>query len=53
MPWGVNGAATRAFSDWEAIDRDQRVFLTSGLKFARDAHNAAWEAAGREPMDES
>lgn len=53
MSWGVNGAVTRAFSDWEAIDRDQRVFLTSGLKFARDAHNEAWEAAGREPMDGS
>jgi hypothetical protein len=42
---------TRAFSDWLGVERDQRAFLTLGLRFARAAYDRAWQEASEEPGD--
>ena len=42
---------TRAFNEWRWVDRDQRAFLTLGLKFARAAYQQLWDEIGQEPSD--
>jgi hypothetical protein len=42
---------TRAFNEWRWVDRDQRAFLTLGLKFAREAYQQLWDQVGQEPSD--
>jgi len=42
---------SRAFSDWQIIDHDQRAFLAFGLRTARETHDRLWDEAGREPGD--
>jgi hypothetical protein len=50
-PLGDSSETTRAFNEWRWVDRDQRAFLTFGLKFARDAYERLWDQVGKEPSD--
>jgi len=45
------GRHTAAFLHWEFIECDQRVFLSTGLRIAREAHERVWEEAAAEPGD--
>ncbi len=42
---------TRAFDEWRWVDRDQRAFLTLGLKFVGAAYQQLWDQTGQEPGD--
>ena len=42
---------TQAFEEWRWTDRDQRAFLSLGLKFTREAYDQIWEQVGHEPSD--
>ena len=42
---------TAAFLHWEFVDCDQRVFLSMGVRIAREAHERIWDEAAAEPGD--
>lgn len=53
MAWPFDTNSTRAYDEWRWTDRDQRAFLTLGLKFTREAYQRLWDQIGEEPSDGS
>jgi len=43
------GRVSGAFNDWFWIDRDQRAFLTLGVRFAHETYERLWLESGEEP----
>jgi hypothetical protein len=52
MGWSEHrGTVSQAFSEWQMIDRDQRAFLSFGLRIAHETYDRLWDEAEREPGD--